>query len=215
MVCRTWSQPDGNHLRGLCTNELFSESGGTNCSICIHPIGITPGTCGCPLPLKPRMVHYLRVAWIVPPEVESCASLDPIGDFVITGCGGGYSSEDVTTFNVGAPPGTPPCVPYTDVEVYRVKRYRVLIGESYYSVLDGLRYASVEVEYRRRTAVWAGSSIASYIDETPYKWDGVIAACDNNRGSAQLLQWNTLENPTHAGLFPPTIRAILSTEPFI
>jgi hypothetical protein len=209
MTCKTWSLLAEKYFNPLCTNRFYSPE---SCPICVSPVDSTPGTCGCPFPLRPRKIHYLRVAWITPPTPENCSNLDPIGDFIITGCGGGYSVEEVTTINTLPPPGTPLCEPYTPSETLRQKRYRVLIDDSY--LVGSLRFATVLVEYRRRIAVWSGSSISSYIEETLYRWDGVIAACENNRGRATLLQRGTTENPVHSGIFPPSIRAILSTQPF-
>jgi hypothetical protein len=46
MICRTWSQPDANHTRGLCTNTLFSEGHNNTCVICADPIGLISTDCG-------------------------------------------------------------------------------------------------------------------------------------------------------------------------
>lgn len=48
MPCVTWSQPDANHLKGLCTNEFQRNTSpgvlGNNCSICVEP-NIPSPTC--------------------------------------------------------------------------------------------------------------------------------------------------------------------------
>lgn len=40
-TCATWSQPDGNHFRGLCRNEFRRETNpgivGSSCPICVTP----------------------------------------------------------------------------------------------------------------------------------------------------------------------------------
>lgn len=45
-TCATWSQPDGNHFRGLCRNEFYRETNpgivGSSCPICVTPVGPFP-----------------------------------------------------------------------------------------------------------------------------------------------------------------------------
>jgi hypothetical protein len=53
MICRTWSQPDANHIRGLCTNKFFSEGNSDNCLICAEPVmERRPCTAVCDPPLQ-------------------------------------------------------------------------------------------------------------------------------------------------------------------
>ena len=64
MACKTWSQPDGNHLRGLCTNTLFSEAGTANCVLCVQPtrqVRPCTGVCSPPLNAPQRFILDIGV----------------------------------------------------------------------------------------------------------------------------------------------------------
>jgi len=45
-VCREWTQPDGDHFHGLCSNILTPKTGDTNsetpdgCDVCVKPIEV-------------------------------------------------------------------------------------------------------------------------------------------------------------------------------
>jgi hypothetical protein len=45
MPCKTWSQPDADHWRGLCVNRMFPETGTEGCPVCIRPEKV-PVNCG-------------------------------------------------------------------------------------------------------------------------------------------------------------------------
>jgi hypothetical protein len=62
MPCKTWSQPDGNHIRGLCTNQFFAEGHTNNCVICAEPLlERRPCTSVCDPPLKAPRKFVLEI----------------------------------------------------------------------------------------------------------------------------------------------------------
>ena len=216
MPCKTWSQPDGNHIRGLCTNKLFAEGPLKNCVLCITPVDMSESTCGCADPLTVRAIHYLQIEYIgSPPTGNTCVVDDPIGDFVLVGNCGAKTPQDQITVNTLAPSGTPGCEGYAPAvaEESRVKKYQMdLVGTPYMS--GGRRLQEITLTYNRRAATWTGPTPPIFTQQTPYVFDGAIPWCTDEQGSATLLQRGTTENPSHAGIFPPSVRAIISTEPF-
>lgn len=210
MVCKTWSQPDGNHLRGLCTNELFAEGQNNTCSICISPVdGRIPGECFCPLPYSPRGAHYLRITTVLPYtptfSAETCWFDTLLGDFVLTGFCGGASAERqvISHATLGAPFPTPPC------EFRTTTPPRWEFAPVSVSTIGGKRFAFVRVR--------SWYAIAGYQGPPPYpnyqfglnafNLGGVIPWCENNRGSGTLSQ-------EVFGIFGATLTGVLSTEPF-
>jgi len=214
-TCRTWSQPDGDHIRGLCTNQLFAEGNANNCWLCITPLDMRVSGCGCTAPKKLRAIHFLTVSYIgTPPTGAACVVNAPIGNFVLYGTCGAKTKEDQITVNTLAPVGTPTCTGYAPAipEGSRTKKYSMTLVGSPYTALDGKRYQNITLTYSQRGAVWVGPSPPTYNQNFSYVWDGAIPWCDDQIGSGTLLQRGTTENPAYPGLFPPSVRAIISTE---
>ena len=177
---------------------------------------MSESTCGCAEPLKARAIHYLRFEYIGdPPTGNACVVDDPVGDFVLIGNCGGKTPQDQITVNTLAPSGTPVCNGY-EPEVpaeSRVKKFvMVTVGSPYIS--GGKRYQNITLTYNRRAATWIGPTPPEFSQQTPYVFDGKIPWCTDETGSSQLLQRGTTENPEHSGLFPPSVKATISTEPF-
>lgn len=212
MACLTWSQPDANHIRGLCTNELFSEGSVSNCSICVNPVDTSVSGCGCPSPLKTRSMHYLRVETVnpyTPTGGANCWFDGFLGDFILFGACGGASQETqiISHATLGAPVGIPPCEyrdttpPRWTFEVY---------GAS--TVIGGKRYMGGRLRAWYATAGYQGPGASPTtpiytFGINPWNFSGSIAWCTNNRGAGTFSQ----ENP---GIFGATLICTLSTEPF-
>lgn len=172
--------------------------------------------CGCAEPLTPRAIHHLQVEYIgSPPTGNACVVDDPIGEFVLVGSCGAKTPEDQITVNTLAPSGTPVCEGYLSAvpEESRVKKFVMqLVGSPYTS--GGRRMQAITLTYNRRAATWTGPTPPEFSQQTPYVFDGAIPWCTDEQGSATLLQRGTTENPAHSGLFPPSVKATISTEPF-
>ncbi len=210
LVCKTWSQPDGNHIRGLCTNELFAEGNSNNCSICVTPVDASVSGCGCPTPLKLRSIHYLRVETTYPytPTFapNTCWFDHFLGDFILYGtCGGATHERQVVSHaTLGAPTPLPPC------------EIRTTTAPRWTFVVDGLSFVVGGKRFMPgRLRAWY--AIAGYQGPPPYpiyefginpwNFSGGIPWCTNNRGSGTFTQENT-------GIFGATLICTLSTEPF-
>lgn len=85
-VCKTWTQPDGNHFHGLCTNTLRPTTSGDvpadGCDVCVVPVRPATASCCCPSPkLTHQRMLYLHVEYTGPPLL--CPYMEAIGDFVL------------------------------------------------------------------------------------------------------------------------------------
>ena len=217
MVCKTWSQPDGNHIRGLCTNELFAEGNSNNCSICVTPIDGSVSGCGCPPPKKLRAIHYMRISFADgvdpggPGPYFPCWLNGMLGDHVMTGTCGGGSVNLRETHNPAT--NRPPSFTLPDcyiAEFDTVPRFFWTPLAGYATIQsDGTYRMPIEVRLNIRTIIWQGAfyPFPDFQASTPYKFRGMIPWCTHSRGSGTLGQ-------TDLGIFPATYKAIFSTEPF-
>lgn len=211
MTCKTWSQPDGNHIRGLCTNELFAEGNSNNCSICVTPVDGSVSGCGCPTPQKLRAIHYLRVETVEPytPTFSdaNCWIDYFLGDFVLFGtCGAGSRERQVLTHESMSPPRVPMC----EESATASSRWTFNPNGTSFLAADGKRFMG------GRLRAWYGE--AAYYGPPPYprltyginpwNFSGSIPWCTDNRGSGTFNQENTVFP------FGPFLVCTLSTEPF-
>jgi len=67
-ACREWTQPDGDHFRGLCTNEFWPKAGTKGCDVCVNPVvDIRNGLCTC-APLEHSKVRTLAISVEIGPD---------------------------------------------------------------------------------------------------------------------------------------------------
>jgi len=82
MTCKTWSQKDSTHWRGLCANTFYPDNAVESqaCSVCVNPNEV-PGACsGCEVsPAKAYVVSLFQVSGAT---AAGCCS-DYIRDFVV------------------------------------------------------------------------------------------------------------------------------------
>lgn len=86
-TCREWTQPDGNHFHGLCTNEFWPKAGTRGCNICVDPVFSlrTGGICSC-LATENSLVRSLDVSIAVGPTPSGFYGfLSPsvVGDYAL------------------------------------------------------------------------------------------------------------------------------------
>ena len=210
MVCKTWSQPDGNHIRGLCTNELFAEGNSNNCSICVTPVDGSVSGCGCPTPQKLRAIHYLRVETVEPytPTFSDANCLIDyfLGDFVLFGtCGAGSRERQVITHaTMGAPPRDPPC----ELSTTAGPRWTFIPNGTSFLAADGKRLMAGRLRAWYAEALYLGPDAGVIYGINPWNFSGSIPWCTDNRGSGTFNQ----EDPPFP--FGPFLVCTLSTEPF-
>ena len=82
MVCRTWSQPDANHFRGLCTNSFYPEVGSNakSCVVCATPVQIGGSCPDCDE--DPAKSYSVALTQSVGAQTSGCCS-DYIREFVV------------------------------------------------------------------------------------------------------------------------------------
>lgn len=89
MAIKQWTQPDGDHFRGLCQNEFWpvAESGAGGCNICVSPVQPVIPRCGCnprtPIGVNRHLNYYVRITSV---EKFIEYGLQSKGGFLDPGC---------------------------------------------------------------------------------------------------------------------------------
>lgn len=78
-TCREWTQPDGNHFHGLCTNEFWPKAGTDGCNVCVSPIYNAIDRCKCRPEIGVRQTLYVKIQKVA--AVDACWQADFIGSF--------------------------------------------------------------------------------------------------------------------------------------
>ncbi len=73
MECKTWSQQDASHWRGLCTNSFYSEgiTGAKQCVVCVIPVD-PPDPCIVCDPPAPK-IYRVTISGYAHPELDASA----------------------------------------------------------------------------------------------------------------------------------------------
>ena len=202
LVCKTWSQPDGNHIRGLCTNELFAEGNSNNCSICVTPIDTLVPECGCFAPEKARQIYYLSVTQIAGTFLSECVMNSFLGQHVLTGkCNAaGGPAEQINYFTfIYDPPR--PCEPLV---AHPQNIGMMWVGGPIGPF--GSRRAGVKVGFYYAQMITGGALPGPVAGQLACEYSGIVPWCTSSRGSAVLGYYR--------GPAGNCLSVSISTEPF-
>lgn len=116
--CREWTQPDGDHFHGLCSNEFWPKPGTRGCNLCVNPKVVAQPRCNCyglsPVGVGIHMRQYLLIDEdAIDPYLPACWLPLAAGRFTLNysvyGAGTlfdfavqGYASSETTLAVVGS-----------------------------------------------------------------------------------------------------------------